>query len=432
MSLLSYIKGLRRGKEAHRIERNAMDDPFLFEALEGFDVVEANHAERIERMQRKLAGVTTKRKPKRLVMWSAAATFLLLISVGGYLLFRTQEPVQTVAQMQNKSTGEDLTSAEYADTNLSSPTAAIADAKAKVEQQQEVNATDKIVVAEKSPIASNKDVVAVAEEVVVSALSVPPPPAPQASAAMVLADEAFTTVDTASSSTIAMGYAVKKQAREKEAAKSEKISASSSFGDYMITAKVGESKPPGKLVTGKVVDDNGEPLPYVTIAAKGTKQVTTTDDNGNFTLSNVEVNKLVASYIGYDSKEQPIDTTRPMLIALNESNVMLSEVVVAYGSNRMENSYLDEDTRYSSAEPIVGYRAYRRYLKEQMVRPTGACAGVTGKVVISFRVNSSGRPYNLQVKKSLCTAADQEAIRLIQQGCDWTLGDKEVSLTVKF
>jgi len=39
MNLLTYIQGKRKGKEAHRIEKEAMRDPFLADALEGYDEV---------------------------------------------------------------------------------------------------------------------------------------------------------------------------------------------------------------------------------------------------------------------------------------------------------------------------------------------------------------------------------------------------------
>ena len=39
MKLIDYITGNRKGREARRIEREAMDDPFLRDALEGYDAV---------------------------------------------------------------------------------------------------------------------------------------------------------------------------------------------------------------------------------------------------------------------------------------------------------------------------------------------------------------------------------------------------------
>lgn len=39
MKLLDYIRGARKGKEAHRLEKEAMRDPFLADALEGYSRV---------------------------------------------------------------------------------------------------------------------------------------------------------------------------------------------------------------------------------------------------------------------------------------------------------------------------------------------------------------------------------------------------------
>lgn len=47
-SLMQYIQGSRKGKEAHRLEKEAMKDPFLSDALDGFQAVKGNHVESIE------------------------------------------------------------------------------------------------------------------------------------------------------------------------------------------------------------------------------------------------------------------------------------------------------------------------------------------------------------------------------------------------
>ncbi|MCS2406366.1 hypothetical protein NXY31_18955 [Bacteroides salyersiae] len=39
MKLLDYIRGTRKGKEAHRLQKEAMRDPFLADAMDGYDSV---------------------------------------------------------------------------------------------------------------------------------------------------------------------------------------------------------------------------------------------------------------------------------------------------------------------------------------------------------------------------------------------------------
>ena len=49
------------GKEANRIERKALEDPFLYEALEGFSVVDADHEMVIEDLQKRIRGKANRR-----------------------------------------------------------------------------------------------------------------------------------------------------------------------------------------------------------------------------------------------------------------------------------------------------------------------------------------------------------------------------------
>ncbi len=65
MSLLDYIRGNRKGKEAHRLEKEAMRDPFLADALEGFDSVEDDHLARLATLQKRLGNHSTRKELHR-------------------------------------------------------------------------------------------------------------------------------------------------------------------------------------------------------------------------------------------------------------------------------------------------------------------------------------------------------------------------------
>lgn len=88
MKFLDYIKGQRKGKDAHRIEKDSMKDPFLYEAIDGFDSIDDNHIERINNIQNRLkAKSKTKNKVNGRQMWqSAAAAIIIIIGIGGYFL----------------------------------------------------------------------------------------------------------------------------------------------------------------------------------------------------------------------------------------------------------------------------------------------------------------------------------------------------------
>ena len=61
-------------------------------------------------------------------------------------------------------------------------------------------------------------------------------------------------------------------------------------------------------VTGTILDKefNNEPLPFANIVIKGTKQGTSTDENGKYSISLKPGNyTLVIGYLGYETKEIP-------------------------------------------------------------------------------------------------------------------------------
>jgi len=58
-----------------------------------------------------------------------------------------------------------------------------------------------------------------------------------------------------------------------------------------------------KTITGTVTDDNGMPLPSVSILIQGTTTGVTTDFDGNYSIDNVNSNdKLIFSYVGMQEK----------------------------------------------------------------------------------------------------------------------------------
>ena len=89
-------------------------------------------------------------------------------------------------------------------------------------------------------------------------------------------------------------------------------------------------------VQGHVIDDKGEPLIGVNIQVKGTNKGTTTDFDGNFTLSDADPNAtLVFSYVGYQTQEVKIDSQTTLEVVMKSDAFGLDEIVVtALGISR--------------------------------------------------------------------------------------------------
>ncbi|MEA5045692.1 MAG: hypothetical protein VB075_14145, partial [Petrimonas sp.] len=80
MDLKDYIQGKRRGKDANRLERKAMNDPFLQDAIDGYDSMPENHFPALEKLEKRFAP-QPKHIDKRVWLWAAAAVLVLLIGL---------------------------------------------------------------------------------------------------------------------------------------------------------------------------------------------------------------------------------------------------------------------------------------------------------------------------------------------------------------
>jgi TonB-dependent starch-binding outer membrane protein SusC len=88
-----------------------------------------------------------------------------------------------------------------------------------------------------------------------------------------------------------------------------------------------------KSITGKIVDEKGEPLVGVTVLVKGTTDGISSDADGKYSVAVAEGSTLSFSYIGYLSKEVKVASQKVINVVLSEDNKTLNEVVViGYGS----------------------------------------------------------------------------------------------------
>ena len=89
-------------------------------------------------------------------------------------------------------------------------------------------------------------------------------------------------------------------------------------------------------IIGTVTDENGSPLPGVSVLVKGTTTGTLTDATGKYTLSDVPPNStLTFSFIGMTTQEIQLAGQTLIDVVLNEKSVGLDEVIViGYGTQK--------------------------------------------------------------------------------------------------
>ena len=89
----------------------------------------------------------------------------------------------------------------------------------------------------------------------------------------------------------------------------------------------------GAVVTGRVVDSNGDPLPGAGVIISGTTKGTTTDADGRYSVYVAPGQSLEFSFIGYATQVIPVGKRSVLNVALeNDQNILDDVVVVGYGT----------------------------------------------------------------------------------------------------
>ncbi len=81
-------------------------------------------------------------------------------------------------------------------------------------------------------------------------------------------------------------------------------------------------------IRGIVLDNNGQPLPGVTITVKGTARATVTGVEGRFTFAANKGETLVVSIIGFVPQEVVVTSEANYSVQMKQETQNLNEVVV--------------------------------------------------------------------------------------------------------
>jgi len=123
-----------------------------------------------------------------------------------------------------------------------------------------------------------------------------------------------------------------------------------------------------KMVTGLIKDNNGVPLPKVTVKIKGSKTVTVSDESGKFKISALPTDRLIITSVGFESKEILVGGQSEIIVTLTTVTGSMGEVVVtALGIKREVKS--------------LGY-AQQKISGNEMIKadPPNIANGLIGKV----------------------------------------------------
>ncbi|MDB5222336.1 MAG: hypothetical protein JWN83_1003 [Chitinophagaceae bacterium] len=199
------------------------------------------------------------------------------------------------------------------------------------------------------------------------------------------------------------------------------------------------------FLKGKIVDSMGYPVRYATIASKARNVITTSDSTGRFKLeTNDSSLTATVSAPGYKTREKKLSDKGEQVIVIKSDNQNLNEVAVtALGTQRqkqlrsapkLEGKVQGIAVDNTISEPINGWKKFNEYILANINIPEDENGNnYKGKVVLSFEINTKGHLKKIKVEESLCTPCDEEAGRLLIQGPKWKyVKDKRPVVTIQF
>ncbi len=167
---------------------------------------------------------------------------------------------------------------------------------------------------------------------------------------------------------------------------------------------------------GKVTNQEGEPVPYVSIYVPGTGRETSSDMSGNFSIKAKHKETVYFRYIGMKDVQIKPDTFRL------DNVIIRKKQIIEVKPEDIPNDIMITIIEHSPDFP-GGLSGLREYLKKSIQYPKKAFrAGEEGQVTIEFTIDPKGNVINAQVVKSVSAKLDKEALRIIESMPQWKPG----------
>ncbi len=423
--IIRYKRGELSPKEMHSLEKKALSDPFLAEALEGLENISPeNCLSDVEELNRKIL----KEKKAFLFTPLRIAAAVILVSATIFLFYQLmpkheslalkteKQNVQTPAPKteppkpeEKKELKENDAPAKSAQGEGSKFKHHLAKAESpKIKHEQLDVKTDQVASESAKPKIETQPIIAEQKE-----LAGPDDKVEDAK------------VEVQNSAPMAQVMQPAKELQQEDLKAESSAIGRAKKAKYKSEALSGAGLP-GKVsaapksITGKVVSaEDKAPIPGVNIVIDGTTTGTVTDADGKYTLqTSGENQRLVFSFIGLQSQEVNIEGKNKVDVELKNDATQLSEVVVT-GMGIAKDE--DAEPVIHFADPVGGRKAFNKYLESKVRYPEEALKNnIKGKVKVEFAVLVDGTLDQYKVVKSLGYGCDEEVIRLIKEGPKWT------------
>lgn len=459
-----YHKGQLTPAEMHALEKAALDDPFLAEAMEGYahlhQPVEADLAELRARLRERveskgsapLVPIPGMEKSGRSPWWRAAAAAILLGALGWGIyqwgFNEGQEPIAKETEAQNSDirklgnlgdSGKLEKNSEIQNSENSKNLENLRDSGSNVREMTS---------SKEKTIDGKGNETFVNDNNEISAQ-----PAPPVSGAPVAAEqfEAQKELKEAGAKKLEDNKSIAARALSRNASAAEPTATAADRDSvapylYEVASRNAQSnrqnfvqrnqQPNYHIFRGKVLDADKQPLPFANITNISDQVGTYADANGNFVLISEDstMNVQVRSIGFLNNNITLMPKAGGNLINLREDQSLRTRVLDT--TYRVLNLARLNTLKHEEPEPIDGWQKYDTYVANNLQIPDNLRPKLppAPTVELSFEVDKLGQPVNIRVIKSLCNECDAEAIRLIRDGPRWkpTRNGRKTRVTLSF
>ncbi|HTL08037.1 MAG TPA: hypothetical protein VL307_07275 [Chitinophagaceae bacterium] len=419
-----YWRGELSPTAQHAIEKAALDDPFLADALEGYAqrAKENNQISAdLSALEERLSARVHQPADKHVIafQWWKIAAFIIVLLGAGWFFLLMNKPRNATAIVKNTQPAPSTASSPAQDSPLLNPAAtdsthdlAFEKNAAPPKQLPAANpAGDELPTAAPRALRSKKD-----------GLQAAPP---QVSENEKTEEPAVATLS------------------KKESANADRLEINTEKPAAVASAENRErqanaySPAAANMFNGQLRDQSNKPLANAVIQIPQLNVATQTDEKGNFAFKARDT-AIKASLSSDGFMKQNIYLSNKATlnqIVLQPVPEKDREVVVqSNGAEKKRKSAVQELTIIiPDAEPVIGWEAFREYLQKNKKIPA-ELKDLHGNVVVSFEVHARWFG-NYTIEESLDDELDAEAIRLVKQGPAWKLlkGKKaKATVIVKF
>lgn len=429
-----YLAGELDNKAMHALEKQALDDPFLADALDGFAEHKPDQRMNLSDLHKRLelrtqgqGNAGNKGGQGRVfrmdTRWlAAAAVGAVIVAV---LVWMWQDGTKDPSlALKETSVADSAITDTLQYYNQEEPSGLVY--KSTVENKPGIHISSdsisNIPTIIQAPSAESKQLADAVEKIQHRndsvALAVAPTPVAVAAAAPTLMDDRQHQYAMDSVTTKIIDIAGVTKMKEPE------IPVTTGRNVTYASAGAAPAKYTGPMRTiqGRVIDGESV-LSGVTVKVEGTSNGVLTDAQGRFSLSvpdTMQDLNLMATMVGYDSRKLKVRNRQNNLKIILEPNANALSDMLITGSDKT-NYTKNKKGYYQAPLPAEGYDSYRQYLSKNTKYPaSAAAAGVKGKVKVSFRVSPDGALDDIRITRRLQPDCDAEALRVIKEGPGWT------------